>query len=134
MDNLKKLTIQKIARFDTNKEGDTLTTKDGRPYTRVILNTKEYPSDKISGFGSPVTDAWKEGDVVEVIIEEKGEYVNFKLPKAGDAAMQKILGELTAIKLELRALKEAVVPQKKGKFNAFDEPTFDDSEPTDVPF
>lgn len=129
---LKKLTINKIYRNTTDREGNELKNRDGRPYTRVVLQTKEYPSDKISGFGTPENEAWKEGDVVEVLIEEKGNYVNFKMPKKEDKnpeVLNKILNAMTALRIDIEIIKEHVV--KKREPLVVDDQTFED---TDVPF
>ena len=73
-----KLTLTSIQRYDKDKVGNPLRTKDGRPYTRVSIKTQEYADRFLSGFGSSWNEYWKVGDVVEVDVEPKGEYLNFK--------------------------------------------------------
>ena len=50
-----------------------LKTKDGRPYTRLSIKTVEYGDKWLSGFEGFATKNWKEGDSVELEVEEKGE-------------------------------------------------------------
>lgn len=76
-----KLKITNISRKDTDKEGNKLFGKNGRPYTRLGIKTVEYGSKWLSGFGRQDNESWKEGDTVEVEVEEKGEYLNFKMPE-----------------------------------------------------
>ena len=74
------VTITKIYRSTQDKNGKPLTTKDGRNYERVSIKTREHGEKWISGFGNAGNANWREGDTVEVFIEEKGEYLNFKQP------------------------------------------------------
>lgn len=77
---METVTLTKISRFTTGKDGTALKTKTGKPYTRVIIQTEEHEKS-LSGFGSKVTDAWTEGSKAEVEITKNGEYLNFSLPK-----------------------------------------------------
>ena len=95
---MQKYKLQKIARFTTNKDGEALKTKDGRPYTSVTIKVAEHGDKWISGFGNAVNANWRDGDEVELIITPKGEYLNFSMPKAEDKQnelSEKILNKLT---------------------------------------
>jgi hypothetical protein len=87
-----KLTLTKVSRFTTDKSGNPLKTKDGRPYTSVRVQSAEFGERWISGFEKNENKNWKEGDVVEVIIKENGQYLNFDLPKKEDIAHEEITG------------------------------------------
>ena len=78
MSNTTKLTITKIHRSNKDKEGKELIGKNGRPYTRVGIKTMQYGEKWLSGFENRQNANWKEGDSVEVIVEQKGEYLNFR--------------------------------------------------------
>ena len=52
--------INKIYRSDKDKDGNPLTTKDGRPYIRIAIQCSEYGAKWISGFANRWNDAWKE--------------------------------------------------------------------------
>ena len=79
-----QVTLTKVTRFTTDKDGKALITKDGRPYTRVRIQTQEHASQWISGFGSQDNENWREGDTVELDIKQVGEYLNFSTPKKTD--------------------------------------------------
>lgn len=98
-----KVEIVKIHRADKDKEGKPYTTKDGRPYTRVGIQTKEHGTKWLSGFENFTTKNWVEGQEVEVDVETKGEYLNFKtLSETG-----KIWKELNRQATEIVNLKRA---------------------------
>ncbi len=84
---LKKLTS--IKRYSEDKDGNPLKTKDGRNYTRLVIGI-EGQTKTLSGFDSKDTADWVVGNEVEIEIEEKGEYLNFKVPKK-DAVNGKVL-------------------------------------------
>lgn len=75
---MKKITLTKVFRSDKDKNGNLLKTKDGRGYTKIAIKAQEYGDKWLSGFDNKITCNWKEGDVVEVDVEQKGEYLNFK--------------------------------------------------------
>lgn len=77
---LQKITLTAVYINTTNKDGSPLMTNTGKPYSKMNLKAKEYGDRYISGFANQSNEKWKAGDVVEVIIEQKGEYLNFKNP------------------------------------------------------
>lgn len=112
-----KLTLTQVFATNKDKNGNQLTSKDGKPYTRMSIKANEYGDKWISGFKNKSNENWKSGDEVECIVEQKGEYLNFSLPKGGmsNEGMEKILNLLTTIRLEVSQIKEHVVPAKMGK-------------------
>jgi hypothetical protein len=76
---VEKVTISRISFFKKDKNGNQLKTKDGKPYARCLIDTTD--GRKISGFRNPTTLTWNVGDEVEIEIEQKGEYWNFKTVK-----------------------------------------------------
>ena len=78
-----KLLIQKIERQFTNKAGETLINKNGKPYSFI----KVHSGGKIySAFGGTWNDAWKEGEVIEVDVQQNGNYLNIIAPKQAEKA------------------------------------------------
>ena len=119
---MEKYKLTKITRYTNDKAGQPLKTKDGRPYTRVNIQTAQHGQSWISGFGSNTNVDWKEGDEVELVIDTKKvgdkEYLNFSEPKKIDEVnekMEKILNKLTAMNLMLNSIFEHTVPQPKPK-------------------
>jgi len=87
----------KIARIARNNK----TSREGKPYVSLGLQTNEYGDVWLNGFGNKSNEHWKEGDEVEIEIKKvvKGdrEYLNFDTPKKEDvntAAVQTTLGKI----------------------------------------
>lgn len=109
---MKEYKLTKITRYTTDKNGQPLKTRDGRDYTRVNIQVAEHGQKWVSGFGSKENANWKEGDTVEITIEQKGEYLNFSEPKKQDVVNEKleqILNKLTKLNLEIQIIKDKVV-------------------------
>ena len=75
-----KLKITRIYKTTKDKQGNLLQTKDGREYTRLAIQTTQHGKKWISGFMNLENSRWAEGDEVDVEVEQKGEYLNFKMP------------------------------------------------------
>jgi hypothetical protein len=118
---IRKVKITKIFQSNKDKEGNPLTGQFG-PYYKIGLQTAEYPTKYINGFNKTQLD-WQVGQEVEIDLIEKGEYLNFKLPKKEDLAVAGI-EELTkrVKKLEdtlgekLAELKADICLELTGKF------------------
>ena len=95
-------TLTKIARYKTNKAGEPLINKLGKPYESVRIQVQEKPGVDLSGFGNEITDTWKGGDQVNIEITEKGEYMNFKtldpVPKTPEQDFEQDLDRQTYVK------------------------------------
>jgi hypothetical protein len=76
-----EVTITRITKFDKDRNGIPLSTKTGKRYTSLRFQCNEYGSRWVSGFENHDNKDWKEGDTVDVNIEEKGDYLNFSMPK-----------------------------------------------------
>ena len=87
---METIKITQISRFTNDKQGNPLQTKDGRPYTRVNLKTDKYGDKWLSGFGNQTNADWKQGDEVEIIVKQNGEYLNFDTPKKEDNLLKEI--------------------------------------------
>lgn len=79
-----KITIRSIQRYQTDKTGNQLFDKDGKPYTKLIITADEIPDTKLyASFlynGNPLLAA-KIGDEVEVDVKVNGAYTNISLPR-----------------------------------------------------
>ena len=127
---MKNLTLTSIQRYNKDKEGNPLKTKDGRPYTRLVIRCKEYGDKMLSGFDSIQTQSWREGDTVEVEVEQKGEYLNFKIPNKQDLigkSLEEIKNILTKHTLMLSQIGQHLMPPEKDDYPPLTEentPTF----------
>jgi hypothetical protein len=70
---MEKITIKEIQRI--NKHSD----KKDKDYVSVVIVDEQ--GRKMSGFSDETNKNWKVGQEVEVDIEKKGGYLNFRLPR-----------------------------------------------------
>src|SRR3990167_9827503 len=128
------LTLTSIQRYDKDKEGNPLKTKDGRNYIRLVIRCKEYGDKMLSGFDSIQTQGWREGDTIEAEVEQKGEYLNFKLPNKQDLigkSLEEINGRLVKMNIGIQQILSHLQPKKEEEIDypAFEgEPNFDSKE------
>src|SRR3990167_2050484 len=129
--------LTKIHRETADKNGKPYTTQDGRPYTRLALQTKEHGANWLSGFGNQYNQNWREGDIVEIevtTVEKEGKhYLNFRS-----------LGKLELLERRVIALEDAFrtlksAPRSAETVKDEDIPVFDpkdEEEPdlTNLPF
>jgi len=73
---MKTLTITRVFRKQKTSS------RTGKEFTSLGIQCKEYPGKWINGFGGEDNAHWKEGDKVEVEIEQKGDFLDFKMPKS----------------------------------------------------
>ena len=59
-----------IRQITTDRNGVPLRTRDGRPYTRLLIKTEEHVNQWISGFQNKQNYNWKVGDLVNIEIQE----------------------------------------------------------------
>ncbi len=116
-------TLTFIKRDNTDREGNELKTKDGRPYTRLSIKVESKGDKYISGFGNSENKNWNVGDEVDITITESATkdknglpYLNFTQPKKEDRVLdntERILNALVGIRLDIATIKSALVSQKK---------------------
>lgn len=103
---IQKLTVSKIAKFTTNKEGKPLMTKAGKPYTSVRIQALEHGEKWLSGFGGPWNDSWQEGTEVTVEVTQNGQYLNFS--KVNTEAI--LLERINKLEQDFEKMREAMKP------------------------
>ena len=105
---MEQLTITKIDRKSTDRDGNQLKTRDGREYSRVGIQVREKEG-WLSGFSNYANKDWKEGDVIEVELEDKTGadgtvYHNFKA-----------LSQTQLLELRVKKLENAVFNMNTGQ-------------------
>lgn len=76
-----KVKLTKVGRYTENKDGMAyISKKTGKPFTICRIWTVEHGDKPIGGFDNQTTSEWKEGDEVEIIIKENGQWLNFDIP------------------------------------------------------
>lgn len=141
---IEKLTF--VKRDSTDREGNPLISKQGKPYTRMSIKVESRGDRYLSGFANAGNASWKPGDEVDIVITEaqakdkNGQpYLNFSQPKPADIASEgisKILDKLTAMQLDINTIKSHVIPKKKATYgdpelDASPETAFDIDTPDD---
>lgn len=94
-----KVTISRIAFFNKDKDGNELKNKQGKPYTRVLIDTVDGRT--MSGFKNQTTANWEEGMEVEVEVQEREyngkTYYNFNTPKQAPVDLSEVNNKLDRI-------------------------------------
>ncbi len=93
----KKITLTQVARYTTKKDGSPLMGKNGKPYTSVRIKAQEYGDQWLSGFGNAENAKWQGNEQVELIVEKKGEYLNFSMPKKEDKIADELNQQATKV-------------------------------------
>lgn len=117
--------------------------KTGKAFVSLGIKTDQHGDAWLSGFAGKENEAWAVGDTVEIDIQQKGEYLNFSVPKkedkgpaasgAGTAELKNIL--MFKIIPMLEAIYKEVHTEKPAPHNtdpdaidrAFGGPTEEDS-------
>lgn len=137
--------ITYIKRDTSDREGNALISKQGKPYTRMTLKVESKGERYISGFGNQSNAGWQVGDEVDITITESDTkdktgkpYLNFSQPKKEDKIDDKlelILNKLTGLQLSIGALTDKLVPKKTPyPVNDAPEPFADEDTDSEIPF
>lgn len=132
---MEKLTL--VKRDTTDREGNALTTRDGRPYTRMSIKVESKGDKYVSGFGSKDNSDWKVGDEVDILIVESDKtdkngqpYLNFSITKKEDKVdekLEQILNKLTGIGINLEVVLGKLSAKKQDDYS-------DEPDPDGIPF
>lgn len=103
-----QVTLTKVFITDKKKDGTQLINKHGKNYWKVGIKTKEHGDKWLSTFANKHNDpimAWKEGDVVGIIVEQNGEYLNFKVEDEKTTQNNELMQRVEILEKEVRFLK-----------------------------
>lgn len=115
---IEKITIGRLSFIEKDKEGNMLKTKDGKPYTRCLLDATD--GRKMSGFSSPVAKTWQQGNEIEIDVERNGEYWNFKIPKKEEHGVnQAQIDRMEQMLIAIHAQLVSDIPAPAGDPNDF---------------
>ena len=84
---IEKVILTQVYITDKDKQGNNLVNKWGKPYKKIAIKCNEFEEKWLSSFLNSDFDprnAWKSGHTVKIIVEERGEYLNFRLPSQVD--------------------------------------------------
>lgn len=114
------------------KDTERTSQRTGKPFTSRGIRCNEYGEKWLSGFAGKENASWKVGDTVEVTVEQKGEYLNFSVPKSERASggmssieYQTVLRDLQAIKTDTQMIIGMIEKRFPSKpFDPTEEPAF----------
>lgn len=95
-----KVKLTKVFVNDKDKNGNPLvSSKTGKPYKKVAIKTEQHGDKWLSGFANDNDEKlfWKEGQEVEIFVEENGQWLNFKTP-----------GKIDSLEARVKALEDKV--------------------------
>lgn len=115
---METLKITRVFISDKKKDGTPLIDKNGKAYRKIAIKCDKYGDKWLSSFINRQDDdmnSWKEGDVVNVEVEENGDFLNFRVPTKLDLLESRILKlekemlELKGDVYESEGEKEAII-------------------------
>jgi hypothetical protein len=122
-ETLVKVVLTRIYSSDEKKDGTKYIDKNGKPYKRVAIQTNSHGETWLSCFSFRDTDEmrnWQEGQEVQMLISQNGDYWNFREPRKLDLLEERV------IKLEKEVFKtniSAPTVQEKKEIGSIDEMT-----------
>lgn len=128
MNQITKVTLTRVFATDKNKDGTPLMSKLGKPYSKMSIKCVEHGDKWLGGFKNRENENWKEGDQVDVIVKQNGDFLNYEVPKAED----KLAMRVSAIEVEVMQLRNAVAKMggtPVGTLNPSADNPSDDEEP-----
>lgn len=112
MNQITKITLTRVFATDKNKDGTPLMSKLGKPYSKMSIKCVEHGDKWLSGFKGKENEFWKEGDQVDVIVKQNGEFLNYDVPKAED----KLAMRVSALEVEVLNLKNGLARGSSAQF------------------
>ncbi len=85
---IRQLLLSKVYINDKSREGKEFITEKGKKFWKIaVQDEKEYGNEYLSDLIFDEDDIrfnWKPGQQVNVVVEKKGQYLNFKMPDKFD--------------------------------------------------
>lgn len=120
---MEKVRITRVSVKDTDKDGNKLKDKRGYPYLRVGIQTDRYGEKWLSTFAKNADSPEAKltaGDEVNISVEQKGEFLNFRLPTKTDLLEERVYA--LEHKVEVLSRQTTAVPAATAKIPGTDKP------------
>jgi len=104
MNTITKITLTRVFSTDKNKDGTPLMSKLGKPYSKMSVKCVEHGDKWLSGFKGRENENWKEGDQVDVIVKQNGDFLNYEVPKAED----KLAMRVSSVEVDIMNIKNMI--------------------------
>ena len=103
------LKIDKLSKQTTNKDGELLINKFGKPFAKISVNANDrwyscFDSDWINILAHNKIQEAKVGDTIEVNVVENGKYLNISAPKAGRVDTTELMEKLGKISEDINKI------------------------------
>lgn len=98
-----KVTLTTVYKSDKDKQGQPLINKNGKPYTKLAIKTKEHDDTWLSGFDGKLTTGWIAGAEVEIEVKKNGNWTNFTPmdpDKVGRAEFDDLVKRVSALEVK----------------------------------
>lgn len=120
---ISNIKIERVASFDTKKDGSPLLTKAGKPFKKVLLDVDPNCIDEITFTGKlsmldfdGVADNWKEGDLLTGKIIHDGDYWNFELPRTSARdKIEELESKIKTLEEENERLQDELIAERRGQ-------------------
>ena len=139
--NITKVHLTKVYIASQSKDGvpfisGPTSRTPGKPYSKISIKCTEHGDKYIGGFVNKDNENWKEGDTVDIIVKQNGEYLNFETPKAEDKLAMRVAAlEVEVLNLRNMMAKSLPTATVAGTHAATDLPTYTYAETAeDLPF
>jgi hypothetical protein len=127
---ISNIKIERVASFDTKKDGSPLLTKVGKPFKKVLLDVDPNCIDDITFTGKlsmldfdGVADNWKEGDLLTGKIIHDGDYWNFELPRTSARdKIEELESKIKTLEEENKRLQDELIAERRGQITDDDLP------------
>jgi hypothetical protein len=127
---ISNIKIERVASFDTKKDGSPLLTKAGKPFKKVLLDVDPNCIDDITFTGKlsmldfdGVADNWKEGDLLTGKIIHDGDYWNFELPRTSARdKIEELESKIKTLEEENKRLQDELIAERRGQITDDDLP------------
>lgn len=127
---ISNIKIERVASFDTKKDGSPLLTKAGKPFKKVLLDVDPNCIDEITFTGKlsmldfdGVADNWKEGDLLTGKIIHDGDYWNFELPRTSARdKIEELESKIKTLEEENERLQDELIAERRGQITDDDLP------------
>lgn len=132
---IKDIKIERIATFETRKDGSALIThpKDGstgKAYKKVLIDVNSDCIDDFSFTGKlsmldfdGVANDWQVGDLITGTIVHDGDYWNFELPRVNlRDKVSDLEAEIKELKAERDELRQKLIDQERASLTESDLP------------
>jgi hypothetical protein len=82
----------------------------GKPYKKLAIKTVEHGDKWLSGFQNKDNENWKEGDQVDIVVKENGQYLNFETPKMED----RLESRISALEVQMMNITNKLAKMQPG--------------------